>query len=78
MGVFPGVVLMAIGAGLFGSMLGIGGGVMLAPVISKGCWVLLRVASSLILFVRERDWRYVLVAAGVCGIIAVSAVAGRL
>jgi uncharacterized membrane protein len=39
---------------------------------------LLRVVGSLVVFARERDWRYVLVAAGVCGIIAGSVVVGRV
>ena len=38
---------------------------------------LLRVVGSLVLFAKERDWRYVLVAAGVWGIIAVGALVGR-
>lgn len=34
--VFVGIVLLAVGAGLFGSMLGVGGGLIMVPVLSLG------------------------------------------
>jgi uncharacterized membrane protein len=38
---------------------------------------LLRIGGSLLLFARERDWRYVMVVAGLCGIIAASVLVGQ-